>query len=59
MRRGYVVPGFAGIAGLHGGDDVHQARMIATFREHPSDDIFPADMRLANMFYGHSRLGGQ
>ncbi len=33
--------------------------MIATFREHACDNILLANMRLADMFYGHSRLGGQ
>jgi hypothetical protein len=59
LVRLLVVPGFVGVAGLHGGDDVRQARMIATPRELPRDDILLAHMRLANMLYDHSRLGRQ
>jgi hypothetical protein len=54
-----VVPGFVGIAGLHGRDDVHQPGTIATFRDHACNNILLANMRLADMFYGYSRLGGQ
>ena len=55
----FVVPRLVGIAGFHGRDDVHQAGVVATLFKHSCDDIFLADMRLADMLYGHSRLGGQ
>jgi len=33
--------------------------MTASLREHACHNILLADMRLADMLYSHSRLGGQ
>ena len=54
-----VVPGLVSIAGLHGGDDVHQARMIATPLEDPRHNLLLANVAFCYVLDCHSGLGGQ
>src|SRR5271165_3136803 len=51
-----VMPGPVAVAGLHGRDDVHQAGVIATLRQHPRDILFLANMALGDVLDANSGL---
>ena len=46
----HVVPRLVGIAGFHGRDDMHQARVVTALFQNLGDDAFLADMALRDVF---------
>ena len=45
-----VVPRLVGVAGFHGRDDMHQARVVTALFQQLGDDAFLADMALRDVF---------